>query len=356
MRRTAQNAFKTIESEIRDSAFCEVRAVLLCGDEGYLVDHYGHRLREMFVTPGAELIDFSRVDIHGNDIDEFVSNVIAACDTLPMLSVRRVVLASISPGEERALSLVGAKKLAEYIPLIPQTSMLLLLTSSVPKNSALYKAFASHGRSYEFGRLGRDDLRNFISGRFKRTGLHTTREVLNEIISASGYFDRNPRSDLFIVASDVATIASYAKGGASAGRPDITLADVAACMGSSVEADVFAMLDAVSTGRKGDAIELICNIADRGENTFGLLALLTAQFEIMLGYSELRALGESMSGIMKTLGVNSEYRLRKAADFAVKYTDDRLAELLRRLYRVERDIKSGLYGERLALTMFVAEM
>ena len=96
--------------------------------------------------------------------------------------------------------------------------------------------------------------------------------------------------------------------------------------------------------------------ADPLENGFRLLALLTSQFEMMLGYREMKALGKSLPEIQSQMGIKSAFRLKKAAGFAEKYSIPRLMELLARLYRVELDIKSGLYGERLALTMFIAEM
>jgi DNA polymerase III delta subunit len=76
----------------------------------------------------------------------------------------------------------------------------------------------------------------------------------------------------------------------------------------------------------------------------------------MLGYRELKDRRVPMGEMMKTLGVRSEFRLKKAAGFADRYGAEQIAELLHRLYRVERDIRSGLYGERLALTMFIAGM
>jgi DNA polymerase-3 subunit delta len=134
------------------------------------------------------------------------------------------------------------------------------------------------------------------------------------------------------------------------------MADVSACIGTSTETNVFALLDAVSAGRKGDAIELVQNITAGDENVFGLIALLTGQFEIMLGYREIKEQKKSISEIAKALNIKSEWRLKKAAGFADKYQARRLTELLDRLYRVDIDIKSGLYKEGLALTMFVAEM
>jgi DNA polymerase-3 subunit delta len=398
MQRAAQHAFKTIESHIKDGSLFRARAVLLFGEEGYLADHYERVLRERYVTPGAEVVDCSLLEWDAKDVAGGVSDIMAACDTLPMMSERRVVSVSVSPGDEKSLGQSDVKRLAEYAASIPETTLLVIKSGAFPKNSALYKTMAGRGAAYEFGRLDRGDLSAFVRGRFRKAGVGAPPEVISEIIKVSGYLDREPRGDLFTIGSDVANVAAYAlggqeaagvgsgaspsrtdargsdglpdplgatgassdrSGGASANRtalPVVSLSDVAACLGTSMETDVFAMLDAVSAGRKGDSLELLRNITSRGSNAFGLLALLTGQFEIMLGYRELRDRGVSLDEIARTLGIKSMFRLKKAAGFADRYSAGRIAELLHRLYRVDRDIKSGLYGERLALTMFIAEM
>jgi DNA polymerase-3 subunit delta len=353
MPKIAQHAFKTIESDLSGDAPFRARTVLLFGAEGYLVDHYERVIRDRYVSPGAGAIDCSRVDWNAGDVAGSVSDIVAACDTLPMISECRVALVRVSAGDEKSLGQTDAKPLAAYAESIPETAILIITAASVPKNSSLYKAVAAHGRVYEFDRLNRSDLAAFIRGRFRKAGVSATPAVVSEIIGVSGYLDREPRSDLFLLGSDVANIAAHARGGTSCA---VTMADVVACMGTSLETDVFAMLDAVSAGRKGDSIELLRNITARGGNAFGLLALLTGQFEIMLGYRELKDKKVPMGEIMKTLGVKSEFRLKKAAGFADRYSAGRIEVLLHRLYQVDRDIKSGLYGERLALTMFVAEM
>jgi DNA polymerase-3 subunit delta len=369
MPKTAEHAFKTIESDIADGSLSRARAVLLFGEEGYLADHYELLLRDRYLYPGAEAIDCSRVDWNAKDVAGTVSDIMAACDTLPMMSERRVVSVSVSPGDEKSLGRPELKQLAAYTESLPETTLLIVRSAAFPKNSALYKAIAGCGRAYEFGRLDRGDLSAFIRGRFRRAGVGAPSGVVSEIIKVSGYLDREPRSDLFRIGADVANVAAYALEGRGApsdpggpaaadggGLPAVSLSDVAACMGTSMETDVFAMLDAVSAGRKGESLELLRNITSRGSNAFGLLALLTGQFEIMLGYRELKDRGASMNEIAKALGVKSAFRLKKAAGFADRYSADRIALSLHRLYRVDRDIKSGLYGERLALTMFIAEM
>lgn len=330
-----------------DAGLQDVRSVLLYGSEGLLSEHYARKLTAAFVAPSALLLDYMKFD--GAEVA--ADDIVAACDTLPMISQRRVVEVSGLPGDEKSLAAGVGPALAAYLPQIPETTFLILTADSFSKRSALYKAVAAQGRAYAFGRLERLDLKAFIRKRFKEMGLSAGSEVVDAVIEASGYFDRVSQANLFNIDGDVRRIAAYAADTGSVG-----LADVSACMDTSDEADVFALLDAASSGRKDAALELLANAAEKGENTFRLLALLTGQFEIMLGYREMKAEGYALSEMMKTLGVKSDYRIKKAAAAAARFEIPQLMQLLDRLYRVEADIKSGLYGERLALAMFVAEM
>jgi DNA polymerase-3 subunit delta len=343
------HGYREIERDLKDGAFSALRCVLLCGSEAFLVENYERRLRELYVAPETALFDVMRFEGDSFAADD----VTGACDTLPMLSARRVVILAGMPGNEQALATENAKRLAGALPLIPETTLLIITAGAFSKRSELYKAITKAGRAYEFGRLGRADARSFIRGRFKQAGLAADAAAVDEILSVTGYLDREAEGDLHLLDGEARMIAAYAS---SAGSGSVSVADVRACLGTSVESDVFAMLDAVSSGNKGRALELAHAITAKNENIFGLLALLTGQFEIMLGCAELKGRGMSMGEMAGALGVKSEYRVRKAAGFANRYSERRLLELTRRLYRVDHDIKSGLYDERLALTMFIAEI
>jgi DNA polymerase-3 subunit delta len=287
--------------------------------------------------------------------------VIESSETLPLFSERRVILIDDIPSTEQRLASSAYTELAASIEVLPSSTFIIVSAKgNVAKRSALYKACTKFGKAYEFGRLNKEDARTFIIGRFYKAGAKCDNSIADEIIKISGYLDRETESDLYLLESDVARIAAFA---APVGTPaqdaryTITHAHVAACMGSSFESDVFAMLDAVSGGKKGEALQILTTITAKNESSFRLLALITDQFEIMLGYREMSKDGDkSMAEIAKALGGKNEFRVKKAAGFARNYPIERLTELLHRLYRIEEDIKSGLYNERLALQMFIAEM
>ncbi|MDR1068194.1 MAG: DNA polymerase III subunit delta [Clostridiales Family XIII bacterium] len=348
-RRNASHGYREIECDLKNGPLADARCVLLYGNEAFLAESYEKRLRNLFAEPAAALFDIIRFDGETFSADD----VIGACDTLPMMSPRRVITLAGLPGDERSLAGENAKRLAAYVPQMPRTSLLIITAGAFSKRSALYKSLQETGKIYEFGRLERADARSFIAGRFKKAGLTADGAAVDEILAVSGYLDRETEGDLYLLDGTVSMIAAYV---ASSGENHVGAADVRVCLGTSAESDVFMLLDAVSSGAKGRALELAHTITSKNESAFKLLSLLTSQFEIMLGCAEMRERGMSFSEMARALGVKSEYRLKKAAGFASKYSEKRLLELIHRLYRVDSDIKSGVYDENLALTMFIAEM
>jgi DNA polymerase-3 subunit delta len=349
------HGFKLIEDDLAKGSFSDVSVALLYGSEPLLVETYENKLKELFVTPAAEMLDF--MHFSGEKLNS--SAVSESAETFPLFSEKRVILIDDIPGTEQRLASSSYVELATSIEALPSSTFVIISSKgNVAKRSALYKACVKHGKVYEFGKLNKEDARAFIIGRFYKAGAKCDNAIADEIIKISGYLDRETEADLYLVESDVARIAAFAAPeGDLTARYVITRAHVAACMGSSLESDVFIMLDAVCSDKKGEALQILTTITAKNESSFRLLALITDQFEIMLGYMELsQADDKSMAEIAKALGGKNEYRVKKAAGFARNYSVERLTELLHRLYRIEADIKSGLYNERLALQMFIAEM
>ena len=341
--------FRKIENDLKADIFDDVRVVLLYGAEVFLSDSYEKRLRDKYIEEEYQSINYSRFD--GEELS--ADDIIATCDTLPFISEKKVVTIAHIPGNDRNPAKDEMNKLAAYLPDIPPTTLLIITSDSekFAKSLDLWKAINSCGKHYCFYRFEKSDAVTFINSRLHRSGLKCGEGVIDAILGVTEYLDKNSDSGLFDLDNDLRLLCSYADG-----KDSLSLADVASCLGTSAETNVFALLDSVSLGKKGEAIELVRNICDKEKSTFGLLALLTGQFELMLSYRELKERGKSFRDIVNILEIKSEWRLKKAAGFADLYTSKNLIELLDRLYRVDMDIKEGLYSEELALTMFIAEL
>jgi DNA polymerase-3 subunit delta len=372
------SSFKEIEQDIKSGDVDGRRVVLLCGSEAFLTNFYEKRLTDRFGGGAPSPFDFN-VFQGGEATDDAI---MGACETFPMLAPKRVVVVRSHPGlsgaaggkansksgagakassKPRASGKAGKagkestlpKTLEESLAALPDTTR-LILTAGVPgKTKTLYKAAAKAGKVYEFGRLAETELWSFVGKRFKKAGMEIMPSLLEEFIAATGYFERDSRTDLYNVDGEAQKIVLYAQ---SEGRSAVTREDLEACMGANLQTDVFALLDAVSAGKKAEAVRMLESRLESGESVFALLPRITDQFETMLGYREMKEHGYSSQKMLELLPVRQEWQLKKLGGFAGRFTTEKLYEALHRLYGIETEIKSGNIPEKLALTLFVAEL
>ena len=349
--------FREIEKDIKNDTFNKPVPVLLYGEESFLVDYYERRLTALFTSGLENDLDFNI--FYGDEPDISDEDIMSALDTFPMIMPARVVVvrnhaalfSSKTGKDEEAAGKSKKNTLADFVSDIPQTSRLIFSSNKVNKTRLLYKAIAKHGAVYEFKRLDEADLAGFLRKRFKMYGATVSSDVLNAFIYASGYLEKGSEADLFFVENDANKLASFVLG---EGRTAVTNDDIEKCMADVLRTDVFAMLDAISAGKKAAAITLLENALAGGENPFGLISLFAGHFEIMLGHKELSAKGMSDAEITAYLGERSEWRVKKLGGFAKRFQAEKLRQILLKLYDTERMIKSGDIKDKLALTVLIA--
>ena len=353
--------FREIENDIKSGMINRPAPVLLFGEEGFLVDFYERKLEALFASNEYKAVNELDISVFygGEEGDEAI---MGALDTFPMFSSYRVVIVKGHPGlssqgQSAGTDAEGAAKkkpgLAGCLAQIPDTSRLIFSSGSVNKTRTLYKAIAKYGAVYEFARLDEADLANFVRKRFRNFGAEIAPDVLDAFIFATGYLEKESGCDLFTVENDAYKLASFIL---AEERKEVSHRDIEECLPGILRTDVFAMLDAISSGRKADAIRLLENSLAGGESAFRLLSLFTGHFEIMLGFKELSAQGRKPMEITKILGERSDWRVKKLGGFAQRFETEKLKSILGRLYDTERQIKSGDIRDRYALTVLLAEI
>jgi len=360
--------YRQINNDLKSGAVNKAVPILLYGEERFLTDYYEKQLIALFSSRDDEIVEGGYLDLsvfYGAESDD--EQIMAALDTSPMLLPTRIVVVKghpdlsgksgeeeSAPGAEIAKSKKSAKgSLTEYIASIPETSRLVFSANKVNKTRTLYKAIAKKGMVYEFTRLDEADLMTFVKKRFRAMNAVAAPDVLDAFIYATGYLEKDSDRDLFTVENDVLKLTSYAL---AEGRTTVTQSDLEECLESMLRTDVFAMLDAISSGKKAVAVRLLENSLASGENVFRLLSLFTGHFEIMLGCSELGAEGHTPKEITQMLGEKSPWRVNKLMGFAQRFETAKLQDILLRLYETEKNIKSGNIHEKLALTVLLAQI
>ena len=363
----AEHDFLRIERDLKEDNIPGL--ILLCGKEEYLTDHYATTLINRFVDPASRQLDLTT--LVGTDVTQ--QAVESGAETVSLLSLRRVVYLPgfIDPrgklpkqfekGQEDLDQLTG------YFDKIPE-GVLVLITARKPITTGDYKKQSdgrvlkklqtavkkAGGAVYEFNPLEESQLRAFVSKRFMNAGKTCSRSVLQRIIRDTGYGSRYVEYDLFTLENDLKKIIAH-----SGISPVITEQDLEGTLTESPENNVFRMLDAISRGRKDQALIHLNTLLENGDNEFGILSNIVKQLEIMVTAREMQDEGCRRDQILKWLKKEEktqEYRAKTASEAASRMQTQRLKKTLEHAYEIEEHIKTGLMDPRLALEYFIAEV
>ncbi len=326
--------------------------VLVChGHEEFLVNWAERYVKGKLVDKAAEALDCS---VFSEDLDVYA--IIAACETLPILSKRKLVIVhgtDVFTQTPKDMKADGVQTLADYLKDVPETTLLLFTCEKVNKTKQLYKNAAKTGIVYDFCPLDRGTLCGWIAKQLQALGKNASSADIGAYADECGYLNKDAGYTLYNVKNDVAKAAAFTD------AKTVTLRDFRACMQGEADTDAFAILDAAFAGRKGKALTILRSSVDAEQASkqdgvvLRFLGLLCSQLELMVEARERGGQGGDPYRVAQAMGANP-YRVRKAMDAGIEKT---LAELKRSLlsaYDIEKDFKSGQLDAYLALELFIA--
>ena len=341
---SVEHAYKRLDKDMKKDGL--KRPLLFYGRETYLI-HWGiEAIVSKYINPVCMDLDFSKIEGDTATLGEIKNN----CETLPMLSPKRVVLLRdfklLDGGKTKNIGENEEKELIQYLGNLPDSCILIITAAQVDKRKKLYKTISEQGSAYDFCELDAKQLKAWIAKKFKEAGKFASPAVIVELADSSGYYDKETDYTLYHMDNDIKKAIAHNDG------PEIQMEDISSTVSGNIDTNVFAMIEAVSRGKKDDAFQLLHNLLLFGESEYKILALICSQFETILSVKELKEEGRSYSEIKSILGIH-EFRIKKAAESSERYTIKKLQNILQKAYEVDRNIKSGLLEASLALEMFI---
>lgn len=346
-KKTEQHAFKKIEKDIRNDNLNS--PLFFYGREQYLIQWAISSIVKKYINNSVREMNYTKIDSSNLTVDDIINH----CETLPILSDKRVVVI------DNFIPLAGHKhknlvdddevKLVDYFKQLPKSCILIMTETTADKRRKLYKTISDCGGCYEFKELDEKSLISFIGKRFKQSGKHAKPSLIRHLISMTGYYDKESNYTLYNLDNDLKKVLAYSR------AEEIDIEDITNAVSGNIEINVFAMIDAISNNKKDEAFSLLHNLLSSGENVYKLLALISTQFETMLIVKEQKEEGYSFEEIKRDIGIH-EYRIKKASTFANRYTVEQLRSALIHIYQVDKNIKYGILDSRLALELLIAQI
>lgn len=342
-----EHSFKTFSDNIKNNDISDV--ILMCGTEDYLINWAVKSLVQKYINENSKQTDYVVFD---QDITN-INQIIDACNTFSILSSKKIVwvknFTPIAKETSKGYTDGDIVALENYINSSNSSTILVLSVNEINKKINLVKKIVSAGQIYDFSKLEYGQLAAFANKRFRQAKIIAEPRIVKSIVEASGYYNKETDYRLYNFENDLVKMIAHSDG------IKITEEDIKASINGDMETFVFNLLDAVSKNQKDNAFRLLNNILDSGGTFFPLLGLIISNFEIILEVREFRDDGLSLTEIIKKLKIH-EFRVKKAAIFSEKFSREKLRNILSDLYEVDRNVKTGLLGQKMALEIVIARI
>ncbi|MCL2188692.1 MAG: DNA polymerase III subunit delta [Defluviitaleaceae bacterium] len=323
---------KALQADIKNGQL--KRVYLLYGDERYLVSYYANALGE------------------GCDKDVFDGNappaeIILAAEAFPFLAEKRAVyiresklFAPSKKDEGNATGKSNAETLANFLPNIPEDTILIFIETDVDKRVRLYKKVAEIGRAVDCAPLAAPDLSRWVMKKFREKGKTVAPAVAEQLMRFSAH-------NMTALVTEIDKLIAYA-----GQRPSIEAADINELCTPTLQTRVFDLLAAMGKGNTGNALTLYSNMLHMKESPFMILAMLIRQFRILLQCkcaNDKKIPRASMAG---EFGLRP-FMIDEALSQAKRYTTERLVNALADCQDTDLRIKTGRVDAELGVEMLI---
>lgn len=317
---------KQLKEDLKNQTFHPV--YLLYGEEDYLKRMYRDRLKKAVLGDGDEM-NYSYFE--GKDID--FPTLREAANTLPFFSDHRIIVV------ENSRMFKNASEMADYLPQMPDTTVVVFVEKEVDKRNKLYKYVNKNGVAVEMTTMTERELKAWVAVILKQNG----RKMLE---STASYFLEQVENSMTNVKNELDKLISYTEG-----REEIARDDIDAVCSVQVTGRIFQMMDAVASGNQGETLRLYHDLLTLRESPMSMLYLLTRHFNVLLQVKAMSGRYDK-SEMAKRAGV-PPFAVGKYQAQCHRFSGEKLQRMLDACIETEYQFKRGSIGDQLGVELLL---
>ncbi|WP_144547741.1 DNA polymerase III subunit delta [Bacillus sp. X1(2014)] len=315
---------------------------LLFGTESFLINETKQLLLNHILTEEEKDFNFASYDLEETPIEVAIEDA----ETFPFLGEKKViflhnpVFLTAEKSKDKAVH-----NLSRFEMYLKEPSPYSVLVISAPyekldERKKITKELKRHAEVVEAKKLNEHDLRNWVKGRAKNSGIEFEPDAIDQLLALVG-------TNMFMITSEVDKLALYASGEK---RIDIGL--VEKLVARSLEQNIFTLIEKVVQRKLDEALRIYYDLLKQNEEPIKILALLAGQFRLIYQVKELSRRGygqQQIAGYLRT----HPFRVKLALGQANKFTDEELAHLIDLLAEADYQMKTGGMNKSLLIEMFL---
>lgn len=320
---------------------------VLYGKDRYRMRQFVETLTEKLLPAEERELGIVKFDMSESPVEEAV----AEADTLPFFASRKLVIIR----DQSVLAAAGGKeggkiehqteRLTAYLQQPCETSVIVfqVLAEKLDERRKAVKLLKDKDALIAFQELTENELLLWTMKRAEEQGRHMRREAAELLMARTG-------TNMQQLALEVDKLCLHAGEGGTIG--ELTVEKLIA---STVEEDVFALIDAMASLQVERALKLYGELLLRREEPIKIAALIARQLRIMLQVKELEQHGYSPQQMAGHIGLHP-YAVKLAAEKARKFSVQALGQHLSRIAELDFRMKTGQIDKTLGLELFLLSL
>ena len=227
-----------------------------------------------------------------------------------------------------AWSTTQKAKIVDYLEDPSPEADLVMFATRLSAREKLLAAVKKVGEVHNFKQPTGKALARWAVGYAKKQGLEMPEDVAEELVARCS-------NDKSRISRETEKLALYAVGTA-------TMEDVEALCPPDLQSNIFAFVDALSTGDRSKALGLLEALIETGEPPLRIVHMIRRQFRLLARAKALFADGASRSEVVSTLKV-PPFVARKLEEQTRKLGEEHLEKALALALDLESGLKGGNY-------------
>ena len=302
---------------------------LIIGDDDFLREKEIAKIKDKSLSAEESELNFSAYS------HEDLAAVKDALGTVPFLAEKRVVLLkNVQEIDEKSLGAVFS-----YLDSPVETSVLVITADAEFRKTGAYDKLAQKMTEVRADRPKDNEVKGWIRAYFSKEKIEISQEAVDLIVELKGH-------DTGGVRAEIEKLAVYS------GGKTIEAADVEQLVGRSITETVFGLVDAIESKDAEKVFRILSDLSDQKKHPVETIGYLGWHLRNIQKVCLLSSRGKSQEEIARDLGI-ARWRGRKFIEQAGRYNGAKIEKWLSMLLEADRDIKTGLKSEDLAMEMLV---
>ena len=318
---------QTINEDIKSGQYKKV--YLLYGEESFLKQSYKKKLKE--AVAGDDTMNYNYFEGKGLDVNELIS----LSDTMPFFSDKRLIII-----EDSGFFKTSSEALADYLPMIPDTTCIVFVEDAVDKRNRLFKKVKELGHAAEMKRQDSAQLARCAGTILAQNGRKITGSTMNLFLERTG-------DDMENIRMELEKLISY-----TMGSDVVTTEDVEAVTTVQVTNKIFDMVNAIVTRKTRLAMDLYEDLLTLKEPPMRILFLIARQFNQRLLVKEMTAKGTDRGTIASKLKI-PPFVAGKVSAQAGAFTREQILSYVKGCVEAEEAVKTGKMNDRMAVELLI---